>query len=95
MSLEDCWSPKGFRPDIPSQIIREYTYTYGAVCPFDGDSCYLILPRMDADCMDVFLQEISMRYAADSCPARADRGVWGKSTLLPSTKNCLASPPNF
>ena len=47
---------------MPAQIIREYTYVYGAVCPFDGDSCYLILPDMNAVCMDVFLAELSQRY---------------------------------
>ena len=43
-------------------MIREYTYVYGALCPFDGEACYLILPRMDSACMDVFLQEIALRY---------------------------------
>ena len=56
---QDCWAPKGCRPEVPSQIIREYTYAYGAVCPFDGDACYLILPAMNAICMDVFLKELS------------------------------------
>ncbi len=53
----------GFRPDVPSQIIREYTYVYGAVCPFDGAACYLILPAMDGACMNVFLAELSQRFA--------------------------------
>lgn len=44
------------------QIIREYTYVYGAISPFDGDACYLILPAMDARCMNVFLKELSDRY---------------------------------
>jgi hypothetical protein len=48
---------------VPSQIIREYTYVYGAVCPFDGSACYLILPAMDGVCMNVFLQELSERFA--------------------------------
>lgn len=52
----------GFRPDVPAQIIREYTYAYGAVCPFDGAACYLILPAMDGVCMSVFLEELSARY---------------------------------
>jgi len=60
---QDCWAPAGFRPDVPSQIIREYTYVYGAVCPQDGAACYLILPAMDGSCMNVFLQELSQRFA--------------------------------
>lgn len=48
---------------MPLQIIREYTYVYGAVCPQDGAACYLILPAMDGACMNVFLQELSERFA--------------------------------
>ncbi len=57
-----CWAPEQCRPDAPKQIIREYTYAYGAVCPFDGDACYLILPAMNGDCMNVFLSELASRY---------------------------------
>jgi transposase len=57
-----CWAPQPVRPIVHKQMIREYTYAYGAICPFDGESCYLILPSMDAACMNVFLKEISKRF---------------------------------
>ena len=44
------------------QIVREYTYVYGAISPFDGDACYLILPAMDAVCMNIYLKELATRY---------------------------------
>lgn len=59
----DCWAPAKYRPDIPAQVVREYTYVYGTVCPFDGSTCYLILPAMDGACMNVFLGELATRYA--------------------------------
>jgi hypothetical protein len=43
--------------------VREYTYVYGAVCPFDGTSCYLILPDMNGRCMSLFLRELARRNA--------------------------------
>jgi transposase len=43
-------------------MIREYTYAYGAVCPFEGNACYLILPAMSGLCMNLFLQELAARY---------------------------------
>jgi hypothetical protein len=49
---------KGIHP----KIIREYTYVYGAICSFDGDTSYLILPAMDSSCINIFLQEISERF---------------------------------
>lgn len=57
-----CWAPKGVRPIVGKQIVREYTYLYGAFCPKDGKADFLILPSMDNACMDLFLAEISQRY---------------------------------
>jgi hypothetical protein len=31
-----CWAPIGIRPEVASQLIREYVYLYGAVSPKDG-----------------------------------------------------------
>jgi hypothetical protein len=58
-----CWAPIGNRPTTPSQIIREYTYAYTAACPKDGETVSLILPDMSTDCLNIFLEELSMRYS--------------------------------
>lgn len=60
-----CWAPQRCRPSVGSQIVREYTYVYGAICPFDGAACYLILPAMTSICMNIFLAEVSKRYPDD------------------------------
>ena len=39
-----CWAPRGIRPEVAAQLIREYIYLYGAVCPQDGTCVYLIMP---------------------------------------------------
>jgi transposase len=57
-----CWAPKGIRPLVNKQIIREYTYAYGAVSPLDGISDFIILPSMSADCMNLFLAELADRH---------------------------------
>jgi transposase len=57
-----CWSPMGQRPVVPSQIVREYIYAYGAVCPQDGSFTSLILPDMRTECLNIFLAELSSRY---------------------------------
>src|SRR6266446_8891082 len=44
-----CWAPIGIRPQVASQLIREYVYLYGAVSPKDGTCVYLItreFPRL-------------------------------------------------
>jgi hypothetical protein len=60
-----CWAPKGIRPHVASQIVREYTYLYGAVSPQDGHSDFLILPSMNIANMEIFIQEIRQRYPDD------------------------------
>lgn len=60
-----CWAPKGVRPHVPSQIIREYTYLYGAVSPQDGKADFLVLPSMNLLNMEIFLQEVRQRYPDD------------------------------
>lgn len=57
-----CWSPVGKRPVVPSQIVREYLYAYGAVCPSDGSFVSLILPDMRTECLNIFLAELSERH---------------------------------
>ena len=60
-NLKRCWAPKGIRPKVASQMIREYTYIYGAFSPKDGNCDLLILPFMDSVCMNIFLKELSSR----------------------------------
>jgi hypothetical protein len=58
-----CWAPRGMRPEVPSQIVREYTYAYVAVSPHDGTLDSLILPHVSEQAMSIFLQEVSDRHA--------------------------------
>src|ERR1700731_4314072 len=46
-----------------SQLIREYIYLYGAVSPKDGTCVYLIMPRSDTACFQVFLTALSRKFA--------------------------------
>jgi len=57
-----CWI-KGKRPYVYSQIVREFTYAYAAVCPFEGILDSLILPYVDSVAMDLFLDEVSKRHS--------------------------------
>lgn len=57
-----CWAPKGMRPVVHKQMVREYTYAYAAVDPKEGEVDSLILPNMYATTMSVFLKELSERH---------------------------------
>ena len=58
-----CWSPRGIRPGVASQLIREYIHLYGAVCPQDGACVYLIMPTSNTACFQSFLNVLSRRFA--------------------------------
>ena len=58
-----CWAPAKVRPAVASQLVREYIYLYGAVCPKDGACAYLVMPTSNTECFQVFLDCLSRKFA--------------------------------
>ena len=90
-----CWAPIGIRPEVASQLIREYIYLYGAVSPKDGTCVYLIMPRSDTACFQVFLNALSRKFARqdillvlDGAPNHRCGGL-----VLPGNISLLFLPP--
>ena len=90
-----CWSPIGQRPVVPSQIVREYIYAYGAVCPQDGSFTSLILPDMRTECLNIFLAELSSRYPENHLLVVLDGASSHRSgeLHLPPHMSLLPLPP--
>jgi putative transposase len=82
-----CWSKKGIRPNVPCHHIREYRYAYGAVEPLTGESCFLIMPYCNTDCMNVFLDHLSMTYPTDKIILVCDGAAWHKAKALKIPEN--------
>jgi len=80
-SPHKCWV-KGNRPYVYSQIVREFTYAYGAVCPFDGTFDSLVLPYVDSTAMGIFLDEVSKRHPERNIFMFLDNASWHKSNKL-------------
>ena len=59
-----CWAPTGTRPEVASQLIREYIYLYGAVSPKDGTCVYLIMPTSNTACFQAFLNVLARKFAS-------------------------------
>ena len=47
---------------VRAMVTQQYTYAYGAVSPVDGRFDSLILPWVSGKCMQLFLDEMAVRY---------------------------------
>ena len=83
----NCWAPKGTRPNVPSQMVREYTYVFACVCPFDGVMDSLILPYVNSQTMSKFLEVVSSRHPDDFILMFMDQAGWHKANALVIPKN--------
>jgi transposase len=90
-----CWAPFGTRPEVASQLIREYIYLYGAVSPKDGTCVYMIMPTSNTECFQAFLDVLSRKFARqhillvlDGAPNHRCGGL-----VLPNNIALLFLPP--
>ena len=92
---KNCWCKKGIRPSVPCHHIREYRYVYGAVEPKTGESCFLIMPSCDTDCMNAFLKHLSNSYPNDQILLVCDGAAWhkSKSMIIPKNIHIIFIPP--
>ena len=90
-----CWCPKPARPLCYSMVTQEYTYAYGAVSVIDGEFDSLILPHVNGDWMQVFVNEVSSRHPLDRIVMILDGAGWHTSGLLtiPNNMRLVSLPP--
>jgi len=74
-SPHKCWV-QGERPVVYCQIVREYTYAYAAVSPFDGTMVSLILPVVSFIAMNIFLGEVAKRLSDKIILMFMDQAGW-------------------
>ncbi|MGA9752444.1 MAG: IS630 family transposase [Acidobacteriota bacterium] len=90
-----CWGPLPLRPRVPSQIVREYVYAYGAVSPSDGQFVSLILPWVDASLMSLFLAHVADSFPGEHCAICLDGAGWHKASdlVVPASVTPIFLPP--
>jgi transposase len=90
-----CWAPKGIRPEVGKQIVREYIYAFGAVCPFDGILDSLVLPVVSAEAMSIFLAEVARRHPQEFILLFLDGAGWHRAhdLVIPENMRLEALPP--
>ena len=77
--VRHCWDKKPHRPMVRAMITQQYTYAYGAVSPVDGRFDSLILPYVNGECMQIFLDEIAARYPNENIVMVVDGAGWHRS----------------
>ena len=87
-----CWAPKGVRPEVKVQIVREYEYAYAAVSPHDGVLDSLVLPKVNTEAMGVFLAEVAERHAHEFIVMVLDGAGWHRAKQLPIPANMRLVP---
>ena len=90
-----CWAPEGVRPEVGLQIVREYTYAFGAVSPHDGTLDSLVLPVVTAEAMSIFLAEVARRHPEEFILMFLDGAGWHRANDLavPENMRLEALPP--
>ena len=86
---------RGVKPIQPFEPSYTYSWLYGAVEPATGESFFLQLPHLDAECFGVFLAELSTTaretlnvVVLDNAPAHVKR-----SLVVPENIVLLWLPP--
>lgn len=72
---------------VKAMLTYEYTYAYGAVSPLDGRFDSLILPTVNTQCMQIFIDEIAQRYANENNIMIMDGAGWHRSGSLRLPEN--------
>lgn len=90
-----CWAPRGVRPTVGAQLVREFLYVFGAISPVDGCHDSLILPAANTPCMNRFLAELRLRHPNDYILVVLDGAGWHKSKdlVIPESMELGALPP--
>jgi transposase len=90
-----CWCPRPIRPVTQAMVTQEYTYAYAAVSVHDGQLDSLILPHVNSDCMQIFLDEVARRHPNERIVMILDGAGWHKASSLkiPETMRLVCLPP--
>ena len=76
-------------------LTHEYTYAYGAVDVVSGELDSLILPHVNTECTQLFLDEVATRHPEHRIIMVLDGAGWHRSAALkvPSNMRPLSLPP--
>lgn len=89
------WFSTGSRSPIAVKLGFNNFYVYSAVEPKTGETFSLLLPKVNTELMNLFLEELSKHYQGHDLVIVMDSAGWHKSNKLNIPKNIsiLHLPP--
>lgn len=89
------WFTTGIRSSVKVKLGFKNFYVYGAVEPSNGDMFSLILPKVNTELMNLFLQKMSECYRRENIVVVMDGAGWHKSKklIVPENITILHLPP--
>ena len=90
-----CWCPKGVRPVVPCQHIRQYCQPYGACEPLTGEKFFRIFEKCNTDSFEIYLEMLSDLYPDDYHVMLCDRASWhvSEDLSIPENVEIVNIPP--
>ena len=94
-----CWAPKPMRPLCQAMLTHEYAYAYASCEPATGVIDALILPQVNTQYMQIFLNTMAARHAdnrvvmvMDGAGWHASKNRWHLQTF--ACAHCRPTPQN-
>jgi len=89
------WFSKGTRPRVKVKLGFKSFYVYSAVHSNNGDSFSLIMPSVNTECMNVFLENLALKLKGRKIFLLMDGAAWHKSKALtvPDNIQIILLPP--
>lgn len=81
------WFKTGSRTSVQKKLGYQNFYVYGAASPKTGDNFSLIMPNVDTNWMNKFLEELSLYLGTKKILLVVDQAGWHKSTNLKVPEN--------
>lgn len=93
--IRRSWCPKPYRPICQAMVTQEYTYAYAAVSVADGILDSLVLPHVNTECMQIFINEVAARHQDERILMIIDGAGWhnAESLEVPKNMRLMKLPP--
>lgn len=86
------WFKKGSRTPVLTKLGFKSFYIYSATNHKTGDICSLLLPNVNKECVQIFIDEFAKTISGEAIIVM-DQASWHKGLLLPKNIEIIFLPP--